>query len=344
MKLLLAIFSTAIFTANLTAQPLSLAKFKNLDKDGNGQLSWEELNQKAVPAAPAEPARKAKPAPPAPVEMVRASTVADSLDSDDEESPIDKLVDIIAVQKSFLGNDDDALPARFTWGNSSGSGEYYSLDFALQYTGSQGILQRGPWQIAPTFEAHTSTEEGEVQDSLSFRVPATAFFDAPNEGQHVLTVSPVWETDREQKSETVGGDFFYTFNDSDKIGNVNDVKIGGKKVGDLSYRVRPWLGFEGGSYLDDGGIPEVLGIDDYFRIVPKLQFSLFLNQQLELTAEYLYRTDLVNDMSYHFFEGTVAYYLDADERYSIGATYKNGNTTPQFTDVDSIEAWFGLKF
>jgi len=273
------------------------------------------------------------------------------------ETPVFDFVETnFDIRKSFLNPGDQALPAKFSWVNSAGSDAFYSLDLAVLVTPE---FLRGPnWWIAPGFEAHTSTEDGKAQDSLSYRVPAvltlaprTAI--APNTGdvvkqsnlfsQHYFAISPVWETDRDQEVETFGGDLFYTF-------SIPELAIGSEvSIADfLQFRWRPWIGVEAGSIEDHGNSPELIGQDDFFRVVPKVSADMLFGDSFRLAAEYTYRSDLRGSHNdYGFFETSAIWDLDPapkKTRTSIGLTYKLGETTPQFKEVDTLSAWFGLKF
>lgn len=263
------------------------------------------------------------------------------MESAEEESALKKAAEYVSIRKSFLNSGDEALPAKFSWTNAAGASEFYTFDFAIQAKEIEFLY--GPnWEINPTFEAHTSTQTGKTQDTLSVRVPATLILlsENPKILSHYFTASPVWETDRNQDNETLGGDLYYTIGSNFKyLGEASPIGLG-----NLEFRWRPWIGIEGGSYLSDGGIAATLGIDDYLRIVPKIQADLFLTSRFVLTAEYLHRTDLINDDSFDFFEASATYYLDPNELFSVGFTYKYGNTAPKFNDVDSVNAWLGVKF
>lgn len=309
--------------------------FDLLDTNGDGVLSPDEFSRlgetRKVPAAP--PTRQAS--------AMEDAAVQTETESDNDESAFRKATEYVSIRKSYLTPSDGLLPAKFSWTNASGASEFYTFDFAIRAKDIKFLY--GPnWEINPTFEAHTSTQTGKTQDTLSVRVPTTWILPSENPKilSHYFTGSPVWEMDRNKDNETLGGDLYYTIDSKIKYhGEASPIGIG-----DLEFRWRPWIGIEGGSYLSDGGIAATLGTDDYLRIVPKIQADLFLTSRFVLTAEYLHRTDLVNDDSFNFFEASATYYLDPNELFSVGFTYKYGNTAPKFNDVDSLNAWLGVKF
>jgi hypothetical protein len=51
-----------------------------------------------------------------------------------------------------------------------------------------------------------------------------------------------------------------------------------------------------------------------------------------------------NGRGYSYAEISPVYYFDEDQHFSVGLTYKVGNTTPDFRNVNSVNAFFGVKF
>jgi hypothetical protein len=303
------------------------------------------------------------------VSATKASTEPESLGK--------KIAKQISIRKSFLSTDDEAEPAKLNWTNTRGESPFYTLDLAVllhpttdvndrprplfdsEYTFSGG--SRLDWNLKPTFEAHISTEMGSEQDSLSYRLPLTLTF-SPRHFENVdgltvavanknafvqghrLIISPVYETDRVNSTETIGGDIFYTPT------IVKSLAIGKEAVlGPFSFRWRPYIGFEGGHVIDDGGDLALLNQSEFARLSLKLHAELWLkifdSDQLVVASDYYFRQSFTGDTpAYNYVEVSPILYLDKEHFLSTGLTYKRGKSTPKFDDVDSLSVWLGLKF
>ncbi|MEM6820899.1 MAG: EF-hand domain-containing protein [Verrucomicrobiota bacterium] len=339
--------------------------FDELDLNGDGVLSREEFQRADVERTNVN--NQSTSGKFTVVDDQHTETAVE-LEDEVENTLLDKFADRWSIRKSYLTSDDESLPGKFSWSNPSRAGEFYSTDFAVQYIAWDGWFMGGQYEVHPTYESHLSTEDGKVRDSQSFRIPITWISEdptAPGWGDdwsvvaggdgfiqnHVVTASPVWETDRTQDVEAVGGDIFYTVNvnkgrkgKSSWLWRTLGVRnpVGGRYGSEFYWR--PWIGVEGGSYLDDGGVAEILGVDDYLRIAPRIKADYFVTDKLLLSAEYLYRHDFINDDGFHFFDASAVMYLDPEEKVAVGLSYEYGRTAPKFTDVDVLEGWIGVKF
>ena len=322
--------------------------------------------------------KKTKKAPAAEKKTKEPETAASGTKpSTQPESLGKKIAEQISIRKSFLSDDDEAEPAKLNWTDARGESPFYTLDLAVllhptvyvngrprplfdsEYTFSGG--SRLDWNIKPTFEAHISTETGSEQDSLSYRMPLTLTF-SPRHFENVdgfpvavadknafvqghrLIISPVYETDRVNSTETIGGDIFYTPT------IVKSLAIGKEAVlGPLSLRWRPYIGFEGGHIIDDGGNPALLNQSEYARFALKLHAELWLKifdpDQFVVASDYYFRQSFTDDTpAYNYVEVSPILYLDKEHFLSTGLTYKRGKSTPKFEDINSLSVWLGVKF
>lgn len=269
---------------------------------------------------------------------------------------VDELAKNISLRQSFLSDDGESEPAKFSWTKAKGSDSFYTADLAvlLKPAFLEGSRKLGNgdyglgWNIRPTFEAHVATEQDNQQNSLSYRLPVNLTLGpvAPELIRksvvtlHFLTISPVFETDRLQNTETFGADLFYSL-------NVPDLAVGVKKklFGPVKVLWRPYIGIEGGHVFDDGGNAALKDTKEYVRFSAKVHGEIWWTGHFVLTADYYFRNDLDGDRNAHsYVEVSPTIYLDPDKHISAGATYKRGKTTPQFTNVDSINLWLGAKF
>lgn len=270
----------------------------------------------------------------------------------DKSSLVDTIGKYFLVRKSFLTSDDASEPAKFSWTKSKGESSFYELDFALGLNPKgfpflhNGYSTPGwdvNWKIQPTFEAHTSTKVKAEQDSLSGRLPVSLYFQ-PNRddafiSQHKVMISMVYETDRYQETATFGGDFYYTPTIPALAAGVE------QSSGDLTFRWRPFIGVEGGHILENDNGALDPSKSEFFRFVFKLHADLWIGKQFALAGDYSMRSELIGRRETHpYVEASPTLFLDKDHHFSVGLSYKRGKTTPDFSEVNSFNAWVGLLF
>jgi hypothetical protein len=298
------------------------------------------------------------------------------------EFSLKTLEDYISIRKSFLSADDEKEPANFSWTRSAGAPSFYSVDLAILLKGfsndrqSTGFSFLGGrtnlgdykvrWKIEPTFEAHISTEETNAQDSMSARLPITLSWYPHSLDTKIkewfLTVSPVYEFDRLKNNETIGGDAFLTAN-IPSIGVGEFLWLTGRptphfKPNDgLVFHWRPFIGFEGGHVIKAEAGTVLSEENEYARFSAKVHGELAwvhkhtekeqvsYQNKLVIAVDYYLRQDFTDSESTHnYVELSPTLYLDDSEHFSMGLTYKNGQTTPQFSNVDELTLWLGVKF
>jgi hypothetical protein len=285
-------------------------------------------------------------------ETITVGTVTGGAPETDKSSLLDDIGNYFLFRKSFLTSDDASEPAKFSWTKSKGESSFYELDFALGLN-PQGFpfLHNGystrdwdvNWKIQPTFEAHTSTKTKAEQDSLSGRLPVSLYFQPNREdafiSQHKVAISMVYETDRHQETATFGGDLYYTPTIPALAAGIE------QSSGDLTFRWRPFVGVEGGHILENDNGALDPSKSEFFRFVFKLHADLWIGKQFVLAADYSMRTELIGRNETHpYVEVSPTLFLDKDRHFSVGLSYKRGKTTPDFSDINSINAWVGLLF
>lgn len=264
----------------------------------------------------------------------------------DEELHISKT---LTVNQTVNGGTVE--PARFAWTHPTTGNSVFTIDAALSYSLTLSSFQfgnvgPGEFFLQPAVEAHTSTDPKAQQDSISARVPLQLVVVPGKDGliaSHYLVISPVYETDHVKNTETYGGDVFYS-------PTIPDLYIGSlRPIGGLpswvTFGWRPYIGMEGAAATQPASTSGYRLPSEFVRFAFKLHGDLCFSNRLDLAVDFAHRTFVAgDDVSFEYFEISPVYYLDTDQHFSVGVTYKNGYTTPQFTKVDSISAWIGIKF
>jgi hypothetical protein len=244
-----------------------------------------------------------------------------------------------------------AEPARFAWTRPSTGDAVFTIDAALSYiltlpSFQFGSLGTGEFFLQPAIEAHTSTNPKAQQDSISAKIPLQFVLVPKNESliaSHYFAISPVYETDHAKNTETYGGDLFYS-------PTIPSLYIGSSEAISslpswIAFGWRPFVGIEGGAATQPPSTEGYKVPSEYARFVFKLHADLLFSNRFALALDFVHRTFIAgDDASFDYFEISPIYYFDEDQHFSIGVTYKNGYTTPQFSKVDSLSAWLGLKF
>jgi len=306
--------------------------------------------------------------PHAPDTLAQSSGAADGVKQDSDTSFFDSIAKHVSIRNSFLEDSEQAKPATFSWTKAKGNVSYYSVDAAVQlnvpsFFPSNSFFGEHHLQIQPLFEAHVSSDTNNAQDSLSARLPISMTFLKNDTGfvkRWYLTVSPVYEFDRLNDNETIGGDLFVT-------PNIPRIGIGkwwpGPDVNTLenptvAFHWRPYVGFEGGHVLKSQAGTILSEENEYARFAAKLHGQIDLiyprtnakgNKEIgtrfALTADYFFRQELTGSQhDFNFVEVSPILYLDRDQHVSVGLSYKNGKTTPKFSKVDELNLWVGIKF
>jgi hypothetical protein len=232
------------------------------------------------------------------------------------------------------------------------------------------------YYLTPSFEAHTATDPKNKQDSLQAKLQLQIAM-APNTrsneyveskawfADQIFSIAPSYQRDTVKKIEAYGGEIFYT-----PIPNIPGFKVykslnfWRKDAGmiprteverELQYcpefLILPAVGIETGYYANGlNALPP--GLDkDYTRLTAKLHLDFYITPQFDIATDYVHRTFLVGGgKSFDYVEVSPVLYLDptqddpSKQHFALGMSFKYGKTTPQFQEVRSISAWFGVKF
>jgi hypothetical protein len=242
-------------------------------------------------------------------------------------------------------------PARFAWTKGASGPAVFTVDAALSYSMALpafGDEQTGVGEffLQPAVEAHTSTNPKAQQDSISAKIPLQFVFNPANDmpiAAHYLSISPIYETDHVQNTETYGGEIFYS-------PTVPGINIGSLRrlpgLPDwITFSWRPYVGFEGAEVSQT---PPKTGYKlppEFIRFAAKLHTDLYFSNRFNLAMDYCHRNFFYgDDASFDYVEVSPIFYIDEDQHFSLGMTYKNGYTSPQFSWVHSIGLWVGIKF
>jgi hypothetical protein len=263
-------------------------------------------------------------------------------------------------------------PARVSWTKPSNGSAFYQVDAAVLWRPS--LLSSGTqlpgnpiaWFVEPTFEAHVSSQPGSAQNQLSYRSPITLDFypdqneiagmDNPNAvppkrfiSVHTFIISPTYQTDQDNNTRLIEGELFYTPTIPSLAIGIRQPIFGLSKV---QVRWRPYIGFELGDYLSENKSTGAASESNISRFVFRAAADLSLGDRFSLSGSYVSRIELnEGGTSFNYGEVSGQMFLDPTlptngepPHFSIGITYKRGNDAPDFANVDSVNAWLGVRF
>ncbi|HEY1080801.1 MAG TPA: hypothetical protein VGE29_00980 [Prosthecobacter sp.] len=268
-----------------------------------------------------------------------------------------------SLRKGFESPEDGANPAKFSWLRDKDDSSFL-IDAALQWKPDERFDAAGHWGISPlaVFEAHVSSSQKASPNSLSYRFGANVLYNTDGVGSqteswlasHHLILDAKYETDRQGDTSALMAELFYT--PVIPTWGINAAKMN-PRGGFPYFIISPLLGVELGQY-DSRRAGIAPAGDDLARAVLKVEAELALSPRLVLTGSLAQRYDLSgNDEGHTYSEFSAIYYplkdlpknADGDvdmalSLVSIGVTYKRGEDSPNFEDVDSLLAWVGFRF
>jgi hypothetical protein len=264
--------------------------------------------------------------------------------------------DRLHVRNSTTSVTQAALPAQFSWIHSEDSGTGFQVDAAISYDFPQYALTTDDhWNlyVKPAFEAHTSNLSTATTDSLSAKLPAEIVWGA-GETEYtksitlvksvLFSLAPYYETDRKTDITNYGSAILVA-------PSVPKFGIGAPWHWGFIYPSwQPYVGLESG-YVGTAESP-LRSDTDFERFVLKLHGQVFVTQYFELAIDYTHRTFLSSgpflssdQTNFDYYELAALFWIDPiDQHFSIGVGYKNGESTPKFSDVESVTAFLGIKF
>lgn len=286
----------------------------------------------------------------------------------------------LSVTKSTTVQGDEKRPAQFGWTDSR-SGSFFTVDGALTYKWDNlsKISLPGGYTLEPilnpSIEAHTTTQapSKRQQDSISAKIPielglssATASVVAGN----TFLITPDYERDRKKTIETFSVNVLWSPTLSPPSdaspGPIMLIRTGqlipfsqilpGSRLNYPGLIWRPYVGFETGDRItsnpkDIDAAKAYDGQNEYSRFVATVHTDFYLTPKFDIACDFTHRTFLSGSgLSFDYVEVSPVFYLDGtpnnpdSQRWSLGMTYKNGKTTPQFKDVESVSAWVGIRY
>jgi hypothetical protein len=283
-------------------------------------------------------------------------------------------------QQTSLPGGSDPGPAQISWTHAVGSSAVFTIDGALSYTyelesltDTEFLGYRPSVRIIPSFEAHTSNDPNNQQDSLKAKIDFQLGLNSKDENSsdlfqlQALSIAPTYERDRIKTTETYGADIFYTPIFKVIPGmtalqplafwrTAKTIPANPEEAARLAYPGFVWqpsIGFETG-HATLASLPVFDSDPDFARFALKLKIDLYLVPQLDVSVGYSHRTFLTgNGDSYDFIDINPIWYIgssldDLNDpkkiHFAVGLDFKYGETTPSFKHVDSLSAFIGMKF
>ena len=256
-------------------------------------------------------------------------------------------LDAAIIFKAYDGTFNQGLIDRLVKAQANGT-TYEQIEDSLGFV--TGLT------IAPTIEAHVSSSDTAVNNSLQFHIPfVLRFTDAKPIAQLILDPgqepespfllahhfigAPKYEADRDFTTEVIGFDLLYT-------PTIPPLGMGTSiPLGSLEFRWRPLLGIEFGHVLDDGDNLPTLPVDNFVRATARLRAQLAFKKSFVLSSDYIFRLDLTGENKIsNYLDLSAIYYLDDKQRISLGTSYKVGENSPRFENNEEISVFLGFKF
>jgi hypothetical protein len=275
----------------------------------------------------------------------------------------------LTIAKSTTVAKDTKNPAQFSWSRTPKESAFtidaavsYSYDIDFPFNLQLGSYQLSGGSINPAVEAHTSTSSTKQQDSLSAKLPIVLAFSSTENSNWLetglLAISPIYETDRKKETESYGVDIFWSpilrrpIQTGQAIGlDAVANTLGFSYKGDYpAFDWMPYVGFENGyAYAASGSVYD--NGHQFSRFVLRLHGDIYFTPRFSVAIDYYHRNFLTGKQDwFDFVDISPLIYLDGDpfkpdtQHFSIGMSFKFGETTPQFQEVNSIGAWIGVKF
>lgn len=287
----------------------------------------------------------------------------------------------LSITKSTTVQGDEKRPAQFGWTNN-GKTSFFTIDGAVTYKVDNlppWHFYQNQYSLTPVInfsvEAHTTTQAASKrqQDTISAKLPIELDLGSANASWisvNTFLITPTYERDRKKTIETDGVNILWSPTlvppPEATSGPIMLVQTGqfiplsqilpGSRANYPGLIWRPYFGFELGDRLmsdpKDIDAAKAYGSDrKYDRFVATTHVDLYLTRSFDIAIDLTHRTFLSgSEMDFDYVEVSPILYLDgtpedpSSQHFSLGLTYKNGKTTPQFKSVRSLSAWLGVKF
>lgn len=267
------------------------------------------------------------------------------------------------VSFNDCGNSD---PATFSYTLNNGE-DSFNVDAAIGLKFASGDFAFRPNKdahryinllIDPVIEADVSSSDAANNNSLKAAVPIILSLndtqtlpprvrekaEIPDREpkffrQHNLIGVPKYEADQGFDTQIIGLDLLYT-------PTIPDIGIGSAlRKGKIGFRWIPVIGFEFGQIITNQQALTTLPSATFVRATARLRAELGITSSLVFSTDYVARVDLTGNQDFNdFLDLSLNYFLDDQQKISVGLSYKNGETAPTFENSESLRAFFGLKF
>jgi EF-hand domain pair/EF hand len=280
-----------------------------------------------------------------------------------------------SIHKSFLSgvDKDSSDPAKFSWSQAHGSASTYTIDLAVTLQKDYephkldlftAVGYRWTPLLNGIFEAHVSTIPKTAQNQLLYQglieFLGVAESDTGFVQAHHLYIRPGYETDRKSDIRQRRLDLDYTpdlrffgWGQAQTIFHLSGGNLASDspdKKWPVTFYWRPIVGTEFHS-IDHGlqvltttaALPGLENDYGFFRLSLKAEVNIA--DRLVLSSSWIHRTELYGGGgSHNYLELTAVLVLDPDNHYTIGTTYKRGEDSPTFMDLNTVSAFVGLQF
>ncbi len=299
----------------------------------------------------------------------------------------------IRSSSEFFENAQFGHPAKISWTKSKGQKSFYTIDAAVLWR--PDVLRKNwitineddpanpsvehtqhtqfmgghlHWQIAPSFEAHVSTEVGASKDQLRYAAETALRWDTPSGIKDELNaaagkfeqmplrvsavninLSPEYVTDRGNHIQTTGGILTIApVVPRLGINTLFPIALFGSK--DWSWLLQARAGFkaievEEGEKLLATGLRQAAVDRSNGAFTADVGAALNWKDRVELSGTINHYMEAYGNLGTHtFYEVSAAFQLDPASHYTAGITYSRGEAQPKFTEIDTVTAWFGLEF
>ncbi|HZT60679.1 MAG TPA: hypothetical protein VFA21_18890 [Pyrinomonadaceae bacterium] len=258
------------------------------------------------------------------------------------------------LQKTVAGT-DATDGAQFSFLHTFNKDTVYTANFALIYkhnlTNDGNGDHNAFWSTQFSVEGALTSDESQAEDAWIFR--GGFIYDHGGTSIHqrlrgyYLSLDAKMESDQDFKTKklTFEGQFIPT---------LQALNIGAPRNPDylkpVQFRWRPYFGLDVGHTFKRGGSSETG--DTILRFVPRVRPALYLNFlsiPLGFTDTYVYADDTfyflpLEDVKrrHNFF--TSGFNIDVTPNFGLGLTYKNGETAPKFTRVNTLGGVLTVRF
>jgi len=255
----------------------------------------------------------------------------------------------ITLRRDISGPLSDEAAA-FSFLNTKGEGTVFSADFALR-KGFRPVTRRfTTFSPVLSLEGHVSSDDSESEDAWRLRVSSE--IDAPlgRRSSYYALLSLKFEGDRDLDTQKLIGEFLFTPTVFRSFLGQAYPTTHDKPNAPIRFRLRPIAVIEAGRTLKKGGSAEA--DDTVLRLLLRAKGEVFLPgvaRSLGIEDAFLYANNALyhlpledEDRTHNFLVTGIEFRFS--EFVSLGLTYKNGESAPNFNKIETFGGTIGLRF